>query len=149
MIIDQLSDLVESNALNPKLQSKLNFLKETDFSKYPVGRHEMDGESYFVVIEYETKPVEDCFWEAHQKYLDIQYYLEGTEKMAVDHIDRQKVKEQYNEEKDMTIYEGEVDSVVTMNPGDVAVLFPEDSHMPSIIAKEKQKVRKIVIKAKI
>lgn len=149
MIIDKLNDLAALNALDRKLQSKLNFLKETDFSEYAAGRHEIDENSYFMVLEYETRELDECFWEAHQQYLDFHYILEGNEKIAFDHIDRQEVKEEYNEGKDATFFEGDVHSIVTMNPGDVMICFPEDSHMTAIKGKEAQKVRKIVLKAKV
>ena len=104
---------------------------------------------FFFLNEYETKNADDCFWEAHQKYLDVHYILEGKEAIAVDHIDHQKVKEEYDEVKDAIFFEGNVDSAVTMTPGDVMICFPEDSHMTGIIAGEKQKVRKVVLKVKL
>jgi YhcH/YjgK/YiaL family protein len=145
----KLNDLVESRVLSEKLQSQLLLLKDHDFSAYPAGRHEMGEELFFFLNEYETKDVEACFWEAHQKYLDLHYILEGKENIAVDHIEHQQVKEAYNEEKDATFFEGEVHSVITMNPGDVMICLPEDSHMAGIIADEKQKVRKVVLKVKL
>ncbi|MCL6573821.1 MAG: YhcH/YjgK/YiaL family protein, partial [Bacillus sp. (in: Bacteria)] len=113
------------------------------------GRHEIDGDLFFFLNEYETKEAENCFWEAHQKYLDLHFILEGKENIAVDHIERQLVKEEYDEKKDATFFEGDVHFVVTMNPGDVMICFPEDSHMAGIIAEETQKVRKIVLKVKL
>jgi YhcH/YjgK/YiaL family protein len=71
------------------------------------------------------------------------------ENIAVDHIEHQQVKEAYNEEKDAAFFEGDVHSIITMNPGDVMICLPEDSHMTGIIAGEKQKVRKVVLKVKL
>lgn len=149
MIYGKLSDVINYKNLDPKLQSKCNFLKDTDFSQYGPGRHEIEEDLFFFVNEYETKEVEECFWEAHRKYLDFHFILEGTEKIAVDHIERQKVKEDYNEEKDAIFFNGDVHSVVTMRPGDVMICYPEDSHMTAILAGKKEKVRKIVLKVKL
>lgn len=139
-------DLAHCADLNEELRKKLAILKEIDFSQYPAGRHEINDELFFFLNEYETKEAEECFWEAHQKYLDVHYILEGKEKIAFDHIDRQMIKEDYNAEKDATFFEGVVDSVISMNPGEAMICYPEDSHMTGIVAGEKQKVRKVVLK---
>ncbi|MEH7247395.1 YhcH/YjgK/YiaL family protein [Neobacillus niacini] len=149
LIKGKLNDLIETHVVAAKFQAGLNLLKETDFSPYSAGRHELDENLFFFLNEYETKNAEECFWEAHQKYLDVHYILEGKEAIAVDHIDNQKVKEEYDEVKDAIFFEGNVDSTVTMTPGDVMICFPEDSHMTGIIAGEKQKVRKVVLKVKL
>jgi YhcH/YjgK/YiaL family protein len=149
LIIGRLNDLVDSNTFAERVQSKLLFLKEADFSQATAGRHEISKDLFYFLNEYETKDAEDCFWEAHQKYLDFHFILEGKENIAVDHIENQRVIEAYNAEKDATFFDGDVNSVITMNPGDVMVCFPEDSHMAGIIAENKQKVRKVVLKVKM
>jgi YhcH/YjgK/YiaL family protein len=149
LIIGRLNDLVDSNTFAERVQSKLLFLKEADFSEATAGRHEISAGLFYFLNEYETKNAEDCFWEAHQKYLDFHFILEGKENIAVDHIENQRVIEAYNAEKDATFFDGDVNSVITMNPGDVMVCFPEDSHMAGIIAENKQKVRKVVLKVKM
>jgi YhcH/YjgK/YiaL family protein len=149
LLTGKLNDLVESQIFSEKLQSNLLLLKDHDFSAYRAGRHELGEDLFFFLNEYETKEAEACFWEAHQVYLDFHYILEGKENIAVDHIDHQQVKEAYNVEKDATFFEGDVHSVITMNPGDVMICLPEDSHMAGIIADEKQKVRKVVLKVKL
>ncbi|MBY0149286.1 YhcH/YjgK/YiaL family protein [Neobacillus niacini] len=149
MLKGRLNDLVESQILSKKIQSSLLVLKEHDFSAYPAGRHELGENLFFFLNEYETKEAEACFWEAHQVYLDFHYILEGRENIAVDHIDHQQVKEAYNEEKDATFFEGDVQSIITMNPGDVMICLPEDSHMAGITPDEKENVRKVVLKVKL
>lgn len=149
MIFGRLQDLIKKPVFTEKLLSKLQLLNEMDFSTYAAGRHELDEESFFFVNEYETKEAADCFWEAHQQYLDVHFIVAGTEKIAVDHIANQQVKEEYDAVKDAIILDGEVNSVLMMNPGDALICFPEDTHMTGILAKEKRKIRKIVFKVKI
>lgn len=149
MIFGRLDDLVGSHILKEELQTKLHLLNEIDFSLFTAGRHEISEDLFFFLNEYETKEIEECFWEAHQKYLDFHFIIEGKENIAIDHIGHQKLKEKYSEEKDVIFLEGDVNSVITMNPGDIMICFPEDSHMTGLIAEEKQKVRKIVLKVKI
>jgi YhcH/YjgK/YiaL family protein len=149
MIVGKLTDIVKRGNLDDRLLERLQFLVETDFSSYSAGRYEGDKDWFFLINEYETKSVEECFFEAHKKYLDIQFIIEGKEKFAIDHIDRQDVKEEYDPNRDIMVLEGNVDSIFTMYPGDVMILFPEDSHMPAIKVEEKDKIRKVVLKVAI
>ena len=148
MITGKLGNIREQNILNERLLTKLDVLNK-DFTQEVAGKYEVDDDSFYFLNEYETKEVQNCFWEAHRKYVDIHYVLEGQEKIAVDHINRQTVKEDYDPEKDAIFFEGDVLSEITMTPGDVMICFPEDSHMTGLIASEKQKVRKVVLKVEL
>lgn len=149
MITGKLSSLAESPYTHEKLMPVLKLLQEMDFSQYTGGRHELGNGSFFFLNEFETKEAENCFWEAHRKYIDIHFILDGQEKIAFDHIDRQSVETEYDPEKDAVFLEGELHSEMTMNPGDVMICLPEDSHMTGLVAGHKQKVRKVVLKVEI
>src|SRR4051812_31174526 len=46
----------------------------------PLGRHDILGDDMFVSVqEYATLPVEQCAFESHRKFIDIQYTIEGAE----------------------------------------------------------------------
>jgi YhcH/YjgK/YiaL family protein len=149
LIIGRINDLIDSHVLTEKIVSYLQLLSKMDFTSYTAGRHEIDQDLFFFLNEFETKESADCFWEAHRKNLDFHFILEGEENIAVDHITNQKVKVEYNAEKDAVFLEGDVKSVIRMTPGDVMICFPEDSHMTGILAGAKQKVRKVVLKVLI
>lgn len=148
MIYGKLQDL-ENMVLEEKLQAGLAFLKKHDFSNDSLGVHEIDENSFFVVIEYDTKEKEKCFWESHRANLDLHYIIEGNEKIAIKHIDQLVMKEPYNNEKDAIIFDGEIESTIAMNPGDAMICFPEDGHMTGIALNNLSKVRKIVLKLKV
>ncbi len=148
LITGNIDDLIEQNSLAENLQTKLLFLKEFNSSHYSPGRHDIEEDLFFFLNEYETKEENDCIWEAHREYLDIHYILEGKENIAIDHINRQIIKEDYDEAKDAIFLDGDVQTLVAMNPGDLMICFPEDSHKVGIIAEEKQRVKKIVLKVK-
>lgn len=146
MIMGKLADLLDKEFSSSLLQKGFQFLNETNFEDFAAGVHKNSDELFFVVNEFQTKAIEEGFWEAHRKYLDFHYILQGTERIAVDHIDNQTVTENYNESNDVILFDGEVRSIVTLNPGDVMVCYPEDSHMTGIQGSEKESVRKIVLK---
>ena len=69
--------------LNESLYKGLRFLRETDLAALPAVRYEIDGDAVFALVqEYETHLPEECRWEAHYTYTDIQYIVEGSEKMG-------------------------------------------------------------------
>jgi hypothetical protein len=58
----------------------LLFLKTTDLEKINIGRHELDGNKLFVLVdEYITREEKETQFEAHKKYADIQYLVFGQE----------------------------------------------------------------------
>ena len=83
MIIDALANMDFYKNLNESLYKGLRFLRETDLVALPVGRYKIDGDAVFALVqEYETHLPEECRWEAHYTYTDIQYIVEGSEKMG-------------------------------------------------------------------
>ncbi|MBU9711631.1 YhcH/YjgK/YiaL family protein [Evansella tamaricis] len=149
MITGKLVDLQNKYYSVEHLQKGLQFLGETNFDDYSTGVHKDSEEFFFEVNEFETKETKDGFWEAHRKYLDFHYILQGTERIAIDHTSNQTVIEEYNDSEDVVLFDGEITSMVTLKPGDVMVCYPEDTHMTGLLSKEKEMVRKIVPKVKI
>ena len=83
MIYDTLDHLEAYRGVHPGVMRGLELLRDTDFSQWEDGRHEIDGERLFILLQsYETKPENDTP-EAHRKYIDIQYLLSGQEQMGV------------------------------------------------------------------
>jgi YhcH/YjgK/YiaL family protein len=146
MIIDKLSNAKQYYGLSIGIEKALKYLENTDISKFEVGKYEIDGKNMYVsVAEYETKNIEQGKWEAHRKYLDIQFIISGKEKMGYAPINEMKVKSEYNQEKDILFLEGE-GNYLAANEGTFLVFYPEDAHMPGIKAEKQQFVKKAVIK---
>ena len=60
-------------------------------SKLEVKRYDIDGDNlYATVSEYITKNEEDAKFEAHQKYIDIQYVISGKEIMSIAPLSTEK-----------------------------------------------------------
>ena len=60
----------------------------------------------------------------------------------------QKVITPYNEQNDITFFEGEK-SFTLVEEGMFAIFFPADVHMPGIKVQESGYVKKIIIKVKV
>jgi len=128
------------------------WLKNTDLQKLTPGKYHIDDDRVFVIVtEGNTKKAEDAKWEAHQKYIDIQYVVYGKEKMGVAPLSKTVGIDPFNQDKDIGFYEiPEADcKYYTAEPGYFFLFFPNDAHRPSIAIKGHEKVKKIVIKVKV
>ncbi len=63
------------------------------------------NENCFVLEQaYITKNTEDCLFESHKKYIDIQYMFEGDEIMEVENVSNLLVETPYKEDLDYAKY---------------------------------------------
>ena len=97
-------------------------------------------------LNYMTKDITECTFEAHKKYIDIHYVAYGTE--CIGYSDVKKLKEiSYNEEKDAAQLEGTGD-VLTLEKGDFMITFTQDAHMPCICKENPVNLGKMIAKIK-
>lgn len=104
------------------------------------------------VMTYQTKGPEGAEVEAHDRYVDIQMSLRGTE--AIDWYARATLQEKtpYDAASDAAMYlrPGPSPVRVLNEPGMFAVLFPQDGHIPGQSAgAAPAEVKKVVVKVKI
>ena len=149
MILDKIENIDTYKGIHPGINKALNFIKETNFSNLPMGKHDIEGDALFYIFkEYETTPIDDKLLESHLKYIDVQYVTEGVEEMGVTMRTDQKPKKEYDEEQDYMLFNTPYD-IITVNAGMFAIFFPDDIHMPEITTSEPSHVKKVVVKVKI
>lgn len=136
---------------NDKLWKKaFQHFQTIDFDTLKVGKYELNGDSLFYVVdEYTTKDEEETKYEAHRKYADIQYLIEGEEKIGVNKLQPSTLSIKYNESKDIAFYEMAEDNYRLANKDVFFVFFPSDAHRPCVKTSENSKVKKIVYKVRI
>lgn len=134
-------------------QIAFNYLEsiDEDFFKIKDGEciKEMLSDDIFVLKQaYTTKNREDCFFEAHKKY--IQYMVKGSEIMDVANLDDLDIIEDYDEEKDFIKYSSKKSfSSLLMRKNELAIFYPSDAHQPCIKHKKNKLIYKAVIKIPI
>ena len=149
MVFDSIENAEMYYGLGEKFKKAFEFLKTTDFNTLTEDRIELDGKNIFAMVQkYKTRNSDDAKWEAHQKYIDIQYVVSGAENMGFVLADYLEIKEKYNEENDIEFLEG-LGDYVQVNEGEFAIFFPDDAHMPGIKIKENEMVHKVVVKVKV
>jgi YhcH/YjgK/YiaL family protein len=148
MIIDQLKNAALYLGIHPRMGDAFRYLQKTDFSKIEPGRYEIDGANLFALVQqYDTKAEEKGRWEAHRKYIDVQYVYSGKELFGYTDLEQlQSVA--YDEAKDFHELKGKGD-FLQVPAGTFLILFPQDAHMPGISVSPPQPVKKIVVKVRI
>lgn len=134
--------------LSEKFAKTYHFLRTADLEALPVGNTEIDGKNVFAnVQEYTSMPWEECAFEAHDRYFDIQYVVSGREIFGYAKRESLKEKAPYDPEKDLVFFEEpEGCGQILLEAGDLAVVPPEDAHKPRCMAGERCRVKKIVVK---
>lgn len=149
MIIDSLPNVDLYRGLSPRIAAGLDYLRTADIAHMDPGRHEIDGVNLYVVVQrYETKPRDAGKWEAHRKYIDIQYMAAGTEMMGYANLETLTVTQAYDEANDYLLLRGEGD-FLTVHPGMFVLFAPQDAHMPSLAVTHPQPVVKAVVKVRL
>ena len=111
---------------------------------------ELDSDNFGLEQVYISKNREECFFESHKKYIDVQFILEGEEIIEVADKDNLNVNMSYSEEMDLIKYEmTDNSSVLRLKKGDVAIFYPKDAHMPCVKINSPVKVVKTVVKVAV
>ena len=149
MIIDKLENAELYFKINKRVAIALEYLKSADFESIETGRHNIDGDNIYALInDYKTKNKTEAKLESHRKYIDVQYVSSGRELMGYALLNGQDPSQEYDEEKDCLLY-NEEPSFISFSESMFAILFPDDLHMPGIAVDAPTEVRKIVVKVKI
>ena len=126
------------------------FMKNNDLSKLEPKRHDIDGNNlYALVSEYLSKNEDSARFEAHKKYIDIQYVISGIEQMAVAPLSMKKeVITPYDETKDIEFMTVSESTSYKATPDRFFLFFPSDIHRPGVRVNENSQIKKLVLKVK-
>ncbi len=149
MIYDTLQNASHYHTLSPRFAAAFRFLASPESRKLDPGKHTVDGQEIFAIVqEYQTEPADGRFWETHQRYIDIQFMLSGTERMGYSPAERMKVIEPYDPIKDFTKLAGD-GQFIEVPAGHFTIFFPHDAHMGGVSIAGPERVRKIVVKVAV
>lgn len=128
------------------------WLRETNLDIVSPGKHILDGDNVFIMAsEAATKDFKDTKWEAHKKYIDIQYVVKGEEKMGIGPLAEAAPVEAYNDSRDVAFFSINDDycKFPVARPGTLLIFFPADVHRPGIKTGTCERTSKIVIKIRV
>lgn len=150
MIIDSIKNAHKYYDLHPSFRTAFEALAKID-DNTPDERLTVDGDNIFINLgEYTNKNIDECLFESHKNYIDIQYVLKGEE--YIDICD-EKILEVTNDrlETDDIAFFGNTEkfSRADLTEGIFVVIFPGEAHKPMIAPDGKGiKTRKAVAKIK-
>ncbi len=145
MIIDRIENAALYHPIHARFERAFEHIRQMDVETILAGRYELDGDNMYILVqEYNTKLKEEAKWEAHRRYIDLQYVVRGAEGMGYANIHHLQQGE-YDAAKDFLPLFGEGD-LVKLKSGCFVLLFPEDAHMPSMAIGNPEPAKKVVIK---
>jgi YhcH/YjgK/YiaL family protein len=145
MILDVLKNARRYLALNKGFAGAMDFLLRPGLKELPMGKYEIDGDRVYATVSRDSgRRKEDALLETHERYIDIQLVLAGTDDMGwkPKSLCRQPSGE-YDQENDIQFFADEPDAWLSVRSGEFVVFFPEDAHMPLISSGQ---LHKIVVK---
>ena len=144
MILDKLTAARAYRGIHPRLDAVLDRLNEGFLSTVGPEAMRLEGDALYVTrFTYETLPLEDTFFEAHRRYLDMHLMVEGQERME---IASPAGLELFEHQGDFYAYRGEAEQSLILRPGSFLVVFPEDAHRIKIAVDKPETVSKVVFK---
>lgn len=145
MIIDKIENIEKYSQIPI---SVIKFIKNLT-PETPVGHYELENGIFANIDKYTTKLFENCKFEAHKKYIDIQIITTGTEQLDYINIEGLAVSEEYDQNRDVMFFENPTtvpDSVILEN-NKFAFIYPHEAHKPQMAINNIQTdVKKVVVK---
>lgn len=154
MIADSLRNKNLYKGISSELALALDYLQNLHTSDFIVQTIEIDGRRIYAMYQsYTTESAEGRQYEAHRRYIDIQYILEGEEVILAADLAGMTAQSDYNDEKDIQWFMPGTDAgsacAIHLRAGQFGVFFPQDAHMPKLAAGSPGQVKKVVVKVAV
>ena len=145
MILDTLTRSDRYRALHPLFPGAFDFLRTADLDALAPGRHAIDGERLFAIVEAcPGRTRAQAKLECHRRYIDIQLVLEGVDEMGWKALaDCVAPATEYDEARDIRFFDDAPASWVATPAGSFCLFFPDDAHAPLV---GDGMIRKVVVK---
>jgi YhcH/YjgK/YiaL family protein len=132
MVLETLAKAHRYISLHRSFADAFAFLANADWTKLADGRHLIDGERMYVSIDCsEGRGREGARLEAHRRYIDIQFTIEGHEEIGWKPVSEcEATSIAYDDAKDVMFFSDRPDSWLSLPAGHFAIFFPDDAHAP-------------------
>jgi biofilm protein TabA len=149
MIFDEITNISLYYHLSRSLKDSFDFVMSKKYSFEAPQRHEVGADGMYALVQtYEPQRKAEKIIEAHRRYIDIQFMVEGSEYVGYSNKNSLTTYE-YDKEHDFEKLTGNV-TLLPFHKGQFVVFFPDDGHMPGVkFPGSKKTVRKIVVKVPV
>ena len=148
MIFATLTQADRYCALHPLFAAAFAFLRGTDLHALEPGRHAIDGDRLFAIVEAcPGRARGEAKLECHRRYIDIQLVLEGVDEMGWKALaDCREPATDYDAARDIRFFDDAPANWIATPAGAFCLFFPEDAHAPLVGA---GMIRKVVVKVAV
>ena len=159
MILDSISHWERYRSLSPGFVKAFEFLSRPESLRLEPSergprnslRLPIEGDKIFSLVQrYDPKPIGEAMWEAHRKYIDLQFVAEGAEAMLWAPLASMRIVQAYDEANDFTKLAPQGSApgqALRVCEGMFAIFMPHDAHAPGLaIEEDSREVKKIVVK---
>jgi YhcH/YjgK/YiaL family protein len=132
MILDDLHAAARYYNLHPDFREAFAFLSRGDLATLVTGKHELQGERLFALVNRDPgRGHEGARLEAHRKYIDIQFLVEGREEIGWrPTVECGQLTDAYDEQRDIMFFGDAPHSWIQLPIGKFMIFYPEDAHAP-------------------
>lgn len=132
MIIDVSAHWRRYTPLHPLFDRAFRFLADNDLRSFEPGRHGVDGDRLYLSIDHVPgRGREGARLEAHRRYIDIQYTIEGDEEIGWMPLTAcGAAAGPFDETKDVGFFDARPVTWLAVPAGTFAIFFPDDAHAP-------------------
>lgn len=151
MILDTLAHADSYSSLHPLFGKVFDYLRTVKGTEEP-GRYDIEGERAFALVQtYATKPVEKALFEAHRKYIDVQFIHSGRETILWAPLSAMKEQTMaYDEAKEAALWKQVPEATeLHLSEDHFAILYPQDAHAPCVEWGASEQVFKVVVKVSV
>ena len=73
MIVGKLVDLYRYKGISKNIDTAIDYIQNHDLLALPKGKTIVDGDNVYINRDtYVARPMEECFYENHENYIDLQ-----------------------------------------------------------------------------
>jgi YhcH/YjgK/YiaL family protein len=160
MIADSIRNKALYAGISQGLALALDFVEKQKVAGFTEHTVELDGRQVYAMYQsYVTEFTEGRQYEAHRRYIDVQYIVEGEEVIRTADLAGLTGMSGYDEDKDVQWFmpeaadtssgNTEAVNIIHLKAGQFGVFFPQDAHMPKLAAGSPCAVKKIVVKVAV
>lgn len=134
MILESMSNVALVETIHPLFKKAFDYIQSNDMMNVAPGKIVLEEDKLFIIVsESNGKNLEDAVIESHNKFIDIQIPIVGTEIMGwMPIVACAQPKDSYDAERDLTFFDDIPSVYVPVECGNFIVFFPSDGHAPGI-----------------
>lgn len=141
MITGNIRDAKKYYSVHPDFEKAFKILASLT-TEIENGSHKIDGLTVNVSC---PKKNDDKPFEAHRKYIDLHFIINGEEDFGYANINYATPTTEYNDADDYLLLSGDKGRTL-LKTGDFCITFPEDAHAPALVGGCGEAVKRAVVK---